>query len=288
VYKVSWEEYYLTVKLLRYYRYVRFYHPTTASSSQLPYLKSVKIPNTDKNNPAEFTFNSLESVLQICEIALSVENDLFHATKDVFFQSLQPLTINTSTSGHQPTSPLPITYSMISYQRQNWLQERERMQNDYLTRSESSTGDQTKKKKRAKVEVITFASNVTEGLQNLLFSSIISGVKLTVLGLNEPYLDYTSKINGYYKYLVSGETSNKKGNSDTTANDDDILLLVDAYDVLLFPKVRQVDEIIMNSRTPIIFCSEAGIYVEFAGMHCRKIESFFICKITYIMNFFFF
>jgi hypothetical protein len=270
VYKVSWEEYYLTVKLLRYYRYIRFYRPT-ATSSPSSYLKSVNIPNTDKNNPAEFTFNALESVLQICEIALSLENDLFHVSKEVFFQSLQPQTTDTNTSTHQSSShALPITYSMISYQRQNWLQERERMQNDYLTRRESPTEDQTKKKKRAKVEVITFASNVTQGLQNLLFSSIISGVKLTVLGLNEPYLDYTSKINGYYKYLVSGETPNKKNNSDTTANDDDILLLVDAYDVLLFPKVRQVDEIIMNSRTPIVFCSEAGIYVEFAGMYCRQ------------------
>jgi hypothetical protein len=79
------------------------------------------------------------------------------------------------------------------------------------------------------------------------------------LGLNEGYVDYTSKITAYYNYLVRDEKKYP------TRNENDIILLVDAYDVLFFPQIRHVDQVLLHSKTPIIFCSESGIYPEFAG-----------------------
>jgi hypothetical protein len=42
-------------------------------------------------------------------------------------------------------------------------------------------------------------------------------------------------------------------------------MLMDAYDVLLFPQIRKIDQIMLKSKTPIVFCSEAGIHLEFSG-----------------------
>jgi len=76
------------------------------------------------------------------------------------------------------------------------------------------------------------------------------------LGLEEVYEDYSNKMMAYYHYL-----------HDNLHNlaDNDVVVLLDAYDVLLFPSIRHVDEVLMHSPAPIIFCSEAGIYPEYAS-----------------------
>jgi hypothetical protein len=79
-----------------------------------------------------------------------------------------------------------------------------------------------------------------------------------VVGLGQPFTDYNIKVKAYYDYLVE--------NPIHEANENDIVLLMDAYDVLVFPQIRKIDQIMMNSRTPIVFCSEAGIHLEFSGL----------------------
>ena len=47
--------------------------------------------------------------------------------------------------------------------------------------------------------------------------------------------------------------------------DNDIAVLVDAYDVLLFPSIRRLPSVLAHSPTPLLFCSEDGIYPEFTA-----------------------
>lgn len=82
-----------------------------------------------------------------------------------------------------------------------------------------------------------------------------------MLGVGAPYKDYTTKMEHYYDYLMNDKGKDK----DEERSDDDIVLLIDAYDVLVFPHIHKIDQVIYKSKTPILFCSEAGIYVEYAG-----------------------
>lgn len=76
---------------------------------------------------------------------------------------------------------------------------------------------------------------------------------MQVIGLGTNFTDYSQKINGYFHYLQS-------------VDDDEIVVLIDAYDVLLLPRARQIGSVLSQSETPIMFCAESGIYPEFAGI----------------------
>lgn len=72
----------------------------------------------------------------------------------------------------------------------------------------------------------------------------------------------------YIEYLMS-----------EPGDDNDVILFVDAYDIILFPHIQKIDQLIYQSKTPILFCSEAGIYVEYAGKYlvaCLSFPSSFI------------
>jgi len=101
---------------------------------------------------------------------------------------------------------------------------------------------------------VTFASDSNhEGLKNLLFSAKVSGVNVTVLGLNKPYRDYSDKTNAYYEYLQGSLPSS------------DVILFMDGYDVLLFPQIHTALSTYLSSSSPIVFCGERGIYPELSG-----------------------
>jgi len=51
-----------------------------------------------------------------------------------------------------------------------------------------------------------------------------------VLGLNQQYRDYSDKIRSYHDYLLKDSLD--------TVMDDDVVVLMDAYDVLLLPAAR--------------------------------------------------
>lgn len=54
-------------------------------------------------------------------------------------------------------------------------------------------------------------------------------------------------------------------NTTLQIHEDDIVVLIDAYDVLLFPAARRIPRTIGVFSTPIVFCAENGIYPEFAS-----------------------
>ena len=78
-----------------------------------------------------------------------------------------------------------------------------------------------------------------------------------VIGLGTAYNDFSDKIKYYYFYLSAlYKTSTNPYN--------DIVVIMDAYDVLLLPSIRKVREVMSRSATPILFCAENGIYPEVA------------------------
>jgi len=79
---------------------------------------------------------------------------------------------------------------------------------------------------------------------------MLSGVNVTVLGLDKPYRDYSDKTNAYYEYLQGSLPSS------------DVVLFMDGYDVLLFPQIHRALSIYLSSASPIVFCGERGIYPE--------------------------
>ncbi len=114
---------------------------------------------------------------------------------------------------------------------------------------------------------LTMASKVTDKLQNLLYTAQTSGLTLSVVGLDSPDVDgadaqperpfdYADKVVAYYTYLSDSLRSG-------AVSSDDVVVLLDAYDVLLFPDARRIGtHLYEHSATPIMFCAENGVYPE--------------------------
>ena len=82
-------------------------------------------------------------------------------------------------------------------------------------------------------------------------------ISLQVIGLGSIYNNFSDKIKSYYLYLsVLYETS--------TNPYYDVVVIMDAFDVLLLPKIRKIREVMSQSATPILFCTENGIHPEWA------------------------
>lgn len=249
--------------------------PVTYKS--LPPADSSSSSKAAEEMERSWTMNALETVLYICESFFYLESNLFLLNKHTFFQSLAPLLWSASPS-LSTTAALPWSFKQIETQLQSWQRQRDEVKEQYQSswrsipqidafqQSKRPEVEAEAKKPRLNLEVITYASNHTEGLEALLFSSILSGVRLTVLGLDQPYVDYATKIETYNDYLVKHHRRAEAEAADFDRdNDNDVILLIDAYDVLLFPQIQQIEKVLYESRTPIVFCAEAGIYVEYAG-----------------------
>jgi hypothetical protein len=99
---------------------------------------------------------------------------------------------------------------------------------------------------------LTMASDDTAELRNLQLSARLAGVELEVLGMGEPFLHYDDKLIRYHSYLQQPDV----------VKDDDLVVLLDAYDVVLFPAIRRLHKRIAISPTPVLACAESGIYPE--------------------------
>lgn len=53
--------------------------------------------------------------------------------------------------------------------------------------------------------------------------------------------------------------------ADATVDDNDIVFLIDGYDVLVFPAIRNAVKFFSESPTPIVMCTEIGLYPEQLG-----------------------
>ena len=107
-------------------------------------------------------------------------------------------------------------------------------------------------------QIITMATEMTQNLNNLKICAQIANIPLNIIGLNKRFINYSTKIEEYYNYL--NESLNNQ-----SIHENDVLILLDAYDVLIFPSIRKLATKLMTSSTPIVFCSERGIYPELIG-----------------------
>jgi hypothetical protein len=133
-----------------------------------------------------FVYNSFELILQILEITFLQESNLVGLSKNIYFQSIQPFLLSSSSSSYVGIDGVPLpfnSYTLITSQYYEWKKEREFISSHYYYHHEEEMKIKRKekrKKKKLKIEYITYGSNMTEGLENLIFSSILSGVKLKV------------------------------------------------------------------------------------------------------------
>jgi hypothetical protein len=98
-----------------------------------------------------------------------------------------------------------------------------------------------------KTHIITAASERTDGLAKLLYSAEIAGVDIKVVGLGRPYKGYQSKAEWYIEALGAI-------GSNVTIRDDEVVVLIDAYDVFVFPSVRRLSQRLSEFPTPIVVC----------------------------------
>jgi hypothetical protein len=90
------------------------------------------------------------------------------------------------------------------------------------------------------VHFFTVASENQTELQNLLTSAKLSGVEVKVLGLGRKYHSYAQKIDWYHEEIVE----RSRGGA---VADDDLVVLLDAYDVIFTPAVRRIGEVVFSS-----------------------------------------
>lgn len=64
-----------------------------------------------------------------------------------------------------------------------------------------------------------------------------------------------------YDYLVEAMKDGPSGPA--TVLEDDVVVFMDAYDVLLYPTIRNIARDFHTAPTPVVFCTEHGIYPEF-------------------------
>jgi hypothetical protein len=103
------------------------------------------------------------------------------------------------------------------------------------------------------VHFLTVASESTPGLRALQLTTYISNINLSVLGMGDTYNDYYDKVLNYQKHVNLNIKNNIYSN-------DDIIVLIDAYDVLLSPAARTLGIKLSLSKSPIVTCTEYGLH----------------------------
>lgn len=121
----------------------------------------------------------------------------------------------------------------------------------------------------AKTHFVTFASKPSERLEDLLMSANISLIDLQVVGMGTEYRECGDKVRGYHEYLHSPHIA-----------EGDIVVMVDAYDVLLLPRARHIGAVLAQAETPIVFSSEAGVYQDFGGEPLCFLSFELICLVS--------
>ena len=77
-----------------------------------------------------------------------------------------------------------------------------------------------------------------------------------VLGLDGNYVDFSAKLLAYCDYILESPD----------LDEEDYILFIDAFDVLVFPRLQHdIFQYMAQSPYPIVFCVENGIYPEFAS-----------------------
>lgn len=99
----------------------------------------------------------------------------------------------------------------------------------------------------SKFHVVTCASHPIPQLQQLLTSAHYNGIKVEVLGLGQPYQGNARKLRGYLQYLQ-------------TAPEKDIVMFVDAYDVLILADEKTILDRFHQLKVPFLISTDKYCY----------------------------
>eukprot|EP01042_Synura_sphagnicola_P000973 gene973-1099_t len=134
----------------------------------------------------------------------------------------------------------PTPYREVEQHRAAWDDQRKEL------RSAVAMGN-------SRLHFLTTASQETVEVQNLRLSAWLAGISLEVI--LAPYQYSCDKSITFGRYLEENKHR---------IADDDVVVLMDAYDVLLLPAARSFAAALAASPTPIIFCSESGIHPDYS------------------------
>lgn len=116
------------------------------------------------------------------------------------------------------------------------------------------------------LHILTVATEETQGLQNLRFSAHLAGVPINVIGLGNKYVDFYDKLRWYHEFLLTSHPSTTCSSTNNEncyeIDDNDIVLIIDAYDVLIFPSIREIGKKLSKSPFPIVSCVEHHLHPE--------------------------
>ncbi len=90
--------------------------------------------------------------------------------------------------------------------------------------------------------LVTYASHCEEGLIKLLRSCKHTGNQITILGMGKPYGGNTQRLLEYKQYL-------------STLPEEDIVMCIDAFDVLLCERAKQLVDGFHSFNAPLVFSS---------------------------------
>ena len=177
-------------------------------------------------------------------------------------------------------------YFSVANRRKLWLQQRSTLrlqQHEYESNPHVAGGHRIRVYNSAAgqpvVHWITMASKPSDRLHNLQYTAQLAGIDLKVVGQEKEdhastkEFNYSDKVKAFHEYLElnSRNSLHNQHLSTTDRNllpiaDNDLVVMVDAYDVLLLPHARALGRRFQQSaQHPIIFCVEHGIYPEYSS-----------------------
>jgi len=131
-----------------------------------------------------------------------------------------------------------VNYEEVSSARMRWRMDRE-----------SGLGD---------VRLMTYANKPDSGLDMLLASARWSDINIKVVGMGEdagPRFNFSMKFVAYLREIAAALSTGEW-------KENDVIVLMDAFDVLVFPPLTRINKVLEMSPTPIIACSEHGIHID--------------------------
>lgn len=108
------------------------------------------------------------------------------------------------------------------------------------------------------IRIFSVATNIREvGAQNLLKSAIFHGVKVEFLGLGETWGGWVWRMKKYKEAL-------------SKVHDDDIVVCIDAYDVLVTDSLHLLTKLFDNTNLKLLVSSDSWCF----GRNCKYIPTF--------------
>eukprot|EP00602_Paraphysomonas_sp_CaronLab_P003413 CAMPEP_0185022318 /NCGR_PEP_ID=MMETSP1103-20130426/5024_1 /TAXON_ID=36769 /ORGANISM="Paraphysomonas bandaiensis, Strain Caron Lab Isolate" /LENGTH=849 /DNA_ID=CAMNT_0027554327 /DNA_START=501 /DNA_END=3050 /DNA_ORIENTATION=- len=146
---------------------------------------------------------------------------------------------NTVVDRYKDRMPPP-TYDEVRMARKEWYSQRQS-----LTRLPNG---------EIKTHYFTYANEHRDGLVSLVRSALFSDIEVQIVGMGEKWSGFWQKFRGYWNAI-----------DDSDIIDDDVIVLIDAYDVLLFPQAKRIGEVLEVSQTAIVSCVENGVHIDKAS-----------------------